>query len=423
MPNSNFSRTALKLRDSITHGTKAKIAKLNAQSNEHVIDLSIGTLDDIADKRIDASVIDYISSNPRAIHEFAPVKGFDFLRTSISERVNRLRGIQYDPETEVMVTPGGIKGAITVAFHTFLDPGDEVVVPLPNWPHYADMIELHGAEMVGVYIPDFFRSCLSAQALSEAITDKTKMVILSDCLNPSGKIYNADAQETLAEVIAEHNSARAKAGKAPIQILFDCPYESHILDGPDTIAKCIITTAQGDEYALRDCTTIVTGPGKTYGMHGDRVGYICSDAQSVAMMAKVQVNLNSFASTYAQIATHTAMQPFMDEVANARAINSRLNLQSFVDRLNAIDGVTVTVPEGGFFIFADISQYSEKISAMGYDSADQFLLDKAKVASIGGHNFSGDAQKLRYFIRMNSGRTAETLGEAADRIKQALYSL
>ncbi len=423
MPSSVFSETALKLRDSITHGTKAKIAQLNSNPGENVIDLSIGTLDDIADKRIDDSVINYIKNNPRTIHEFAPVKGFDFLRHSISERVQRLRGVQYDPESEVMVTPGGIKGAITVAFHTFLNPGDEVIVPLPNWPHYVDMIALHGAKMVGVEIPDFFASCLSAKALSNAITEKTKMVVLSDCLNPSGKIYGYDDQKKLAEVIAEHNVTRINNGESPIQVLFDCPYESHILDGPETIAKFSVTTKDGTNYDLNDCTTIVTGPGKTYGMHGDRIGYICSAPNALAMMAKVQVNLNSFASTYAQIATHTAMQPFMDEVACARAVNSRLNLHGFVDQLNAIDGVTVCVPEGGFFIFADLSSCSEKISTLGYDRADAFILDEAKVASIGGHNFSGNTQNLRHFIRMNCGRSTEILSEAASRIKQSLYSL
>ncbi|NKC19128.1 MULTISPECIES: pyridoxal phosphate-dependent aminotransferase [Pseudoalteromonas] len=423
MRNSVFSDSALALRDSITHGTKAKIAAINASSNQQVIDLSIGTLDDTADTRIDQAVINFINENARAIHEFAPVTGFEFLRDAISDRVFRLRGLRYAAADEVMVTPGGIKGAITVAFHTLLNPDDEVIVPLPNWPHYADMIALHGAKMVPVLVEEFYEKGLQPAQLEAAINDNTKMVILGDCVNPSGKIYSYKEQCKLADVIAKHNIERAKCAKPAIQILFDCPYESHILDGPDTISAYTFTDKDHTQYSLRDCTTFVTGPGKTYGMHGDRAGYICAPANLINMMARVQVNLNSFAATYAQIATNEAMQAYMDDVAHQRAVNSRANLQNYTDLLNAIDGVVAPVPQGGFFIFVDLSAYGEKIQAAGYDTAAAFLLEKAKVASIGGMHFAEGSEALRHFVRMNCGRARETLEQAAQRIQQALESL
>ncbi|OCQ19187.1 aspartate aminotransferase [Pseudoalteromonas luteoviolacea] len=423
MHNSVFSQTSLALRDSITHGTKAKIASINANSEQQVIDLSIGTLDDMADKRIDDAVINFIKNDARAIHEFAPVTGFAFLRESISERVFRLRGLRYSPTDEVMVTPGGIKGAITVAFHTLLNPQDEVIVPLPNWPHYADMLALHDATMVPVLVDDFYQQGLQPAQLEAAITDQTKMIILGDCVNPSGKIYSYKEQCKLADVIAKHNIERAKRDLPAIQVLFDCPYESHILDGPDTISAYTFTDKDHTQYALRDCTTIVTGPGKTYGMHGDRAGYICAPAHLVSMMARVQVNLNSFAATYAQVATNEAMQAYMDEVAHQRAIDSRANLQNYTDLLNAIEGVVAPVPQGGFFIFVDLSSYGDKMTAAGFDTAQAFILEKAKVASIGGMHFAEGCEQLRHFIRMNCGRTKATLEEAASRIRQALESL
>ncbi|GAB6261245.1 pyridoxal phosphate-dependent aminotransferase [Photobacterium sp. R1] len=425
MPETIFSDSAMKLRESVTHGTKAKIAALNANARpgEEVIDLSIGTLDDLADDRINEAVIHFIQKQPRAIHEFAPVTGFEFLRKSISDRVFRLRGVRYSPDNEIMVTPGGIKGAITVVFHTLLNPGDEVIVPLPNWPHYADMIDLHGGVLKGVLVRDFYDKALSPEVLDQAITDRTKMIILGDCLNPSGKIYSREDLSHLSAVIARHNLRRAELGQPPVQVLFDCPYESHILDGPATISDITVTLENGVSYAMRECTTLVTGPGKTYGMHGDRVGYICSPADKLAMMAKVQVNLNSFAATYAQVATHEAMQEYMDEVAMARAVNSRMNLQGFVEALNAIPHVHVPVPEGGFFIFADFSGYGEKIEKLGYDSAEQFLLERARVASIGGPHFAENVPQLKHFIRLNTGRSESTLHLAAERIRDALLSL
>ena len=224
-----FSSTAMNLRESVTHGTKARIASINqtAKPGEEVIDLSIGTLDDLADTRINDAVISFIQTNPRVIHEFAPVKGFEFLRNSISERIERFRKVKFNPDTEIMVTPGGIKGAITVVFQTFLNSGDEVIVPLPNWPHYADMIELHGGVMKGVVVSDFYNKALSPHDLDQAINDATKMIILGDCVNPSGKIYSYEDQRLLAEVVAKHNKNRIKNGLPQIQVLFDCPYESY----------------------------------------------------------------------------------------------------------------------------------------------------------------------------------------------------
>ncbi|MFV0573966.1 MAG: pyridoxal phosphate-dependent aminotransferase [Vibrio sp.] len=420
-----FSSAAMNLRESITHGTKAKIAAINktAKCGKEVIDLSIGTLDDLADSRINDAVIKFIKTNPRVIHEFAPVKGFEFLRNSISERIERFRKVKFNPDTEIMVTPGGIKGAITVVFQTFLNPGDEVIVPLPNWPHYADMIELHGGVMKGIVVSDFYNKALSPNDLDQAINDATKMIILGDCINPSGKIYNYEDQKLLAEVVAKHNHKRISMGLSQIQVLFDCPYESHILNGPQTISSITIHSESKNDFHMRDCTTFVTGPGKTYGMHGDRLGYICSTAPNIAMMEKVQVNLNSFASTYAQVAANEAMQEFMDEVATSRAVNSRTNLKSFTEKLNAIPGINIPNPEGGFFIFVDLSAYGEKIEQNGFSSAEEFILERAKVASIGGLHFAQGNTDLKHFIRMNTGRSSECLALAAERIKSALQSL
>ena len=425
MENLGISQAALNLRQSITHGTKAKISELNQKSNadDQVIDLSIGTLDEKTNSGIDDAVKSFITDKSAIIHEFAPVKGFPFLRKSISERVSRLRGISFNPDTEVMVTPGGIKGAITVVFHTLLDPDDEVIYPVPNWPHYADMIELHLGKAKPVYVENFYDSILDVNDLKQAITDKTKMIILGDCLNPSGKIYSQKDFESIAKVVLEVNQQRKKNGLSPIYVLFDCPYESHILNSKPANISDIHTTVNGKTCSMWDYTIYITGPGKTYGMHGDRAGYICTSESLVKVMEKVQVNLNSFASTYAQIATHEAMQEYMDNIAKNRAIVARKNMQAFIEDLKAFDGLDVPEPEGGFFLFLDLTKFGEKIEELGFKTADEFLLEKAKVASIGGIHFGEGFDELKHFIRMNCGRDPKTLKEAAARIKGALEKL
>ncbi|MGH9423369.1 MAG: pyridoxal phosphate-dependent aminotransferase, partial [Thermoanaerobaculia bacterium] len=272
MPSSRFSLPAAGLPDSITHGTKAKIDAINKRGgpDAQVIDLSIGTLDLPADPRIDAGVRDFIQRNAETIHAFAPVKGFLFLREALAARIKRMHGVDVDPETEIIVTPGGIKGALTVMFQTFLDSGDEVMVPVPNWPHYADMLRLNRA------VPRFVPASppeagLTPRDLEANINAKTQLVLLGDCINPTGKVYTSEELRGLAQVIATQNVRRQTEGTRPIQVLFDCPYEAHVFGPrPITFAAIEVAVPGHGVYPLRKCTATLTGPGKTYGMHGDR---------------------------------------------------------------------------------------------------------------------------------------------------------
>lgn len=420
---SAFSDAALSIGESITHGARMRIARLNegCAEKDRIIDLSIGTLDTATDRFIDNGVIDFIKNKPALIHQFAPVKGFDFLLEAIARRHARVHGLSYDPATEIMVTPGGIKGSIAVVLHTLLNPGDEVVVPLPNWPHYADMIHLHGGKPVFVQSRDIIETGLDPLDLERAITARTKLLILGDCINPTGKVYTTEQLQGLAAVIAKHNLQRAKDGLSPLFVLYDCPYEAHVLHNrPQALASLSVGA-----YALREHVINVTGPGKTYGMHGDRIGYMCAPASFIAVAANVQVNLNSFACTYGQVACLYALHPNMDEVAFSRATNARQNALHMIDLLRSCD-LSVHTPQGGYFIFADLGAYAERYRERGMASAEQFLLEKARVAAISGEHFAegyADAAQYRHFVRINCGRDREVLVQAAGRIKAALEEL
>lgn len=421
--NRGISTAVLSLEDSVTHGTAARIAELNRglAEDDKVIDLSIGALDTPTDPRIDRGVIEFIKTRSDAIHAFAPVKGFPFLLESVAARVARLHGIAYDPKSEVMVTPGGVKGSISVTFHTLLDPGDEVVIPVPNWPHYADMVRLHEA------IPKLTRvkaqDGLTAPVLESTISERTKLIILGDCINPTGKVYSTQELSALAQVIAQHNVRREAKGASPIYVMFDCPYEAHILGiRARTFAALEVELGDGQRCAMRPWTVSVTGPGKTYGMHGDRIGYLCAPADLVEVAARAQVNLTSFASTYGQVATHLALQPEMDEVAISRARSARTSMERMLHELNAIRSLQVTPPPGGYFLFVDFSSFADAYKKHGYDRADLFLLDEARVATLCGSHFA-EHGTLNHFVRINCGRTAELVSKAGKRIHQALTRL
>lgn len=420
-----FSRQSLLLGESITHGTRATIAKLNEGlgEEEQVVDLSIGTLDLSADKRIDQGVMDFITNNADTIHAFAAVPGLAMLRDAIAQRINRLHGVDVDGGKEVLVTPGGIKGSLTIAFQTLLNKGDEVIVPIPNWPHYADMLCLHGAKSVFVTPSDVLKTGLNAEDLKANITDKTKLVILGDCINPTGKVYQNDELIALAEVIAAQNVRRESMGLNPIFVIFDCPYEAHVLSArPTTFAALEVDVPDHGKFAMRDYTVTVTGPGKTYGMHGDRIGYMWAPADVVDMAAKVQVNTNSFASTYGQVATYHALQQEMDEVAHWRALQGRANLEAMMQKLTSMS-LYIEPPQGGYFLFVDFSEYAERYEALGYERADLFLLKEAQVATISGVHFANHEDRMRHFVRMNCGRSKEQSFKACERIEAALRKL
>ena len=421
--NRGISDAVLSIPESVTHGTRAKIAELNRELGEEdqIIDLSIGALDTPTDPRIDQGVIDFVEKQSETAHAFGPVRGLPFLRESVAARVTRLHGIEYDPDSEIMVTPGGVKGSISATFHALLNAGDEVVIPIPNWPHYPDMVRLHEAVPRTVLVTA--ESGLTPTVLQDALSERTKIVVLGDCINPTGKVYTTEELSALADVLAQHNARRESNGESPVYVLFDSPYEAHIVGArAKTFAAIDVSLPDGSRSSMRPWTVAVTGPGKTYGMHGDRIGYLCGPADIVEAAARAQVNLTSFASTYGQVAAHIALRPEMDEVAASRAKDARASLQAMLHELEAVPALKVSPPQGGYFLFVDFSSYADVYQKQGYSTAEEFLLVEARTATICGNHFA-EGELLDHSVRINCGRTAALVSEAGARIRRALTRL
>jgi aspartate/methionine/tyrosine aminotransferase len=416
-----FSVAAFSLPESITHGTKALADSLNSDRRpRQVLDLGIGTLDQPTDPRIADAIGEAAHRNRQQIHDFSPVHGHPFLRESISARVARLHGLKADPLREVLVTPGGVKGALTVIFHTLLNPGDKVLVPVPNWPHYIDMIHLQGGVAQPIFPSEQLRSGLTAKDLERHLDDSSRLLILGDCINPTGKVYSGEEIREIALVIARHNLRCSAAGLPGVDIVLDCPYEAHVRSPRPPLLTAIDVNLPSGRHRMRDRTVYVSGPGKTYGMHGDRLGYLIAPPEVVEVASRVQANTNSFASTYAQIACHRALQADMDEVVEERSRLARHSLEVTFERLAATEGLGVEAPDGAYFLFVDFSQYREHYAVRGYDSAASFLLGEADITTVDGSRFIDGTQGFEHWVRINCGRSLEVLEEACARIEQVL---
>ncbi len=419
-----FSSSASALSESVTHGTKALADSLNAGNRSRpILDLGIGALDQPTDARIADAVGEALRCEPQLLHAFSPVRGHEFLRRAISERIERLHRLATDPMREVLVTPGGVKGALTVAFHTFLDPGDEVVVPIPNWPHYMDMIRLHRGIARPVLPSGGLRSGLTPEDLEAHLSRATRLVILGDCINPTGKVYSSEELEALAAAIARHNADRAATGSPRVNVVLDSPYEAHVQAPRPVHFAAIDVDLPSGRHSMRDCTVYVSGPGKTYGMHGDRLGYLIATPRVLEIASNVQANTNSFASTYAQVACHRALQEDMDEVVEGRVRSARSSLEMVARRLAAIDGLGVEIPDGAYFLFVDFSAQASRYAMRGHGSAASFLLQLAGVATIDGSRFAEGVPGMEHWVRINCGRSPATLEQACSRIEQALQGL
>ena len=421
MSNRRFSDASTLLPNSATHGATAKV-KL-ARGAREIVDLSIGALDEPTDPAIDCGVIGAIQSDSARIHGFTPVKGSLQLREAIASRVRRINGIVIDPGTEVIATAGGIKGALTIAFHLLLNPGDEVLIPSPNWPHYGDMVTLHGATARYVPSPAGPWGGLDATTLRSYISDLTSVLILGDCINPTGKVYSGSELMELSAVVARENIGRSSLGYRPIHVIFDCPYEAYIFGArPPTLAALTVSLPGQAEYSMRQCTLTVTGPGKTYGMHGDRIGYLWADSDAIVLCERIQANTNSFPSSYGQIATSYALQDKMDKVSVLRAQRAKENVDMMFSLLaSRVEGLGVSPPEGGYFLFVDFSAFAPAYELLGYGCAEHFLAQEAQVATIGGAFFGRGLEAMDSFVRVNCGRRRELLLEACDRICDALH--
>lgn len=337
--------------------------------------------------------------------KYTAVDGTPALKQAIVEKFARENGLRYTAD-HVSVGTGG-KQVLYNALAATLNPGDEVVVPAPYWVSYPDMVLLCGGEPVAVECPSQAGFKLQPDDLEQAITPKTKWLILNSPSNPTGSAYTADELEALAAVLRRHPQ---------VHVMTDDMYEHLVYGG------FAFTTFAQVAPDLYDRTLTVNGVSKAYAMTGWRIGYAGGPKELIKAMAKIQSQSTSNPSSVSQAAAAAALtgpQGFMAE--RVAVFQDRRDM--VVEMLNGAQGIRCSVPDGAFYVYPSCAGMIGRRTPAGAvletdEDVATYLLEAEGVAVVHGAAFG-----LSPFFRISYATSTELLRDACTRIQRACAAL
>jgi len=343
------------------------------------------------------------------------------LREAIAGQVSATRGIPVTPG-QVIVTTGG-KPSIGYALQTYVDPGDEVIYPSPGFPIYESWVEYLGAQPVPIQLPEQNGFALTAEALSAAITDRTKLIILCSPSNPTGGVYPRAEVEAMAAVIQDK-------GRADLRIYSDEIYEDILFDG-----ERHLSIAQFDGMA--DKTIVASGMSKSYAMTGWRLGYsVLPSEDEAAVFKQLNINTISCVPPFIQEAGREALQSEeVRDIVAGMVAEFQLRRDWVVPALNDLPGVSCQRPGGAFYVFPNVGGACTDLGAVqAYEalSGDEqattspakmlqmFLLYRRGVASMDRNSFGKNGAAGQHFLRLSIASAMDQLQEGVNRIGEAV---
>lgn len=315
-------------------------------------------------------------------------RGLLELRREIAKFHAEHYGQQYDPEKEIIVTTGGSE-AVDISFRALVNPGDEVIVLDPNYVAYEPAILMAGGIPVRIRLKEENDFKLLPEDLKNAITDRTKAIMLNFPSNPTGGVMNREDYARLVDIIKETG----------IYVISDEIYAEITFEGE------FASLAQFPE--IRDQVIVINGFSKAFAMTGWRLGYLLSSPKVSSALNKIHQYVMMSAPTPAQFAAIEAMKNGYDDVVQMReSYRQRRNL--LCSRLNRM-GLKTNIPKGTFYVFANITP-----TGLSSDEFAEELLKEEKVAVVPGTAFGESGEG---FVRMSYATSMENLKSAADKIE------
>ncbi|WP_066047644.1 pyridoxal phosphate-dependent aminotransferase [Robertmurraya korlensis] len=382
------------LTPSTTLAITAKAKALKEEGHD-VIGLGAGEPDfNTPQHIIDAAV----ASMNEGHTKYTPSAGLPKLISAIATKFKEDQGIDYTAK-EIIVT-NGAKHALYTLFQVILDEGDEVIIPTPYWVSYPEQVKLAGGEPVYIDGLEENEFKITPAQLSEAITEKTKAVIINSPSNPTGMLYTEKELFELGQICLQKN----------VLIVSDEIYEKLVYGENKHVSIAQLSPE------LKEQTIIINGVSKSHSMTGWRIGYAAGNREIIGAMTNLASHSTSNPTTTAQFGAIAAYNGSQEPVTEMKkAFEERLNI--IFEQLLQIPGVTCVKPQGAFYLYPNASKAAQ---LSGYESVDAFvegLLEEAKVAVVPGSGFGTPDN-----IRLSYATSLHQLEEAIRRMKSFVES-
>ena len=395
----NYSKKAMNITPSITLAITAKAKELKGAGVD-VVSFGAGEPDFNTPKNIMEAAI---KSMEEGKTKYTPTSGIIELREAICKKLKEDNNLHYNSNQIIVST--GAKQCLADAFMAILNPGDEVIVPIPYWVSYPELIKLADGMPVFVEGKEENDYKYTLESLNKVVNNNTKAIIINSPNNPTGTVYSIEELKEIAEFAKKHD----------LIIISDEIYEKLIYDGKKHVS---VASLSEDAY---NRTIVINGFSKSYAMTGWRLGYAAGNAEVIKLMTSVQSHVTSNANSIAQYAGVEALNGPKDEIEKmVGKFEERRNLM--IDRIKNITGLSVIIPEGAFYVMINLENYlgksiNENVINNSVDFSRE-LLEHEKVAVIPGSAFGLDK-----YIRLSYATSEELILKGLDRIESFLNKL
>ncbi len=331
---------------------------------------------------------------------YTPSNGTVELRKAICQRLKADCGLEYNFK-QISVS-NGAKPCVYVALRALVNPGDEVILPSPYWVSYSELIKMCGGVPVIVDTKEADHFKITAQELADAITPKTKAMILNNPSNPTGMMYSRKELEALAQVCVEKD----------IYVISDEIYYHLVYDGEEFVSFAAISPE------AKERTLVVNGVSKSYAMTGWRIGYVAASEEISKVISNYLSHCTGSPCAISQKAALEALTASQESVETMRRAFERRR-DYMVERMNQIEGVSCIKPHGAFYVMMNIEKLiGKELHGTVIHNADDFgnlFLKYGKVAVVPGTSFNAPN-----FVRWSYATSIDNIKEGLNRLERFL---
>lgn len=395
----NLSKKAMDINPSITLVITAKAKELR-EAGVDIVSFGAGEPDFNTPENIINAAIKAMQEGKT---KYTPTSGVLELRKAICNKLKNDNKLEYNPSQIIVST--GAKQSLANAFMAILNPGDEVIIPVPYWVSYPELVELAEGKAVYVQTGEEYNYKYTIEALEKVVTDKTKVILLNSPNNPTGTIYSKEELSEIAEF----------AKKYDLIIVSDEIYEKLIYDNKKHIS---IASISEDTF---NRTVVINGLSKSYAMTGWRIGYAAAPIEIIKLMVSIQSHMTSNTNSITQYAAIEALTSNQDTINNM-IVQFEKRRNFMVDKIESIGGLKIIRPSGAFYVMINIGNFFNKeFNGKKIENSLDFsevLLTEEKVAVIPGAAFGLDS-----YIRVSYATSIELIEEGLNRLEVFLRKL